>query len=86
MSPGHFAHIEELVVTAGDDPVLVVFSIAVALDSLGKEASCAGRERARVPFVSVVGHFPARQDSFPLGPVCVLQPDGMRGRAQEVLE
>lgn len=86
MSPGHFADVEELVVTAGDDPVLVFFSVAVALDSLGEEASCAGRERAGVPFVSVVGHFPARQDSFPLGTVCVLQPDRMRGRAQEILE
>jgi len=84
--PRHLADVEELVVPSSDDAVLVLVAVAAASNALGEEPSRAGRERAGLALVGVVGHLPAREDARLDLVVGAGELDRVLGRPQEVLE
>lgn len=85
MRPGNFVDVEELVVSASDDAVLLRLALP-ARNLLREQPTSPRRERARLTLVSVIRHLPTREDPFDLLPVLVLEHDGVVGRAKEVLE
>jgi hypothetical protein len=70
--PGDLANIEELVVTSSDDAVVLrLFSLSLR-NLLREQSSSSSRERAGFTLVSVIRHFPARQDPLDILPVLTL--------------